>query len=165
VQEGEREVELLACPAGELLHAVAGVLGELQLVEQTIARGRRAVAVQSVGLGEQLEVLVDGELVPQQRILRAVAQPRGPLHRALVACEQPDDDLHQRALARPVLADEPDELARFDGQAGAAQDIHAPAAPRRASAKGLVDVDDPQDGRCVRCRPRQGESRGAGHAG
>jgi len=50
-------------------------------------------------------VLVDGQLVPQRRRLRAVAQAAEPLHIAGVAAEHADHDLHERALARLVLTD------------------------------------------------------------
>ena len=75
MQQREREVELLAGPARERLDAVAEVLREAELVEQAVARRARRALVEPVGLREQLEVLGDRELVPQQRLLRAVAEP------------------------------------------------------------------------------------------
>ena len=77
VQQREREVELLARAARELLDAVVEVLGEAQLVQQPVARRPQPPRSSSrVGLREQLEVLGDRQLVPQQRLLRAVAEPR-----------------------------------------------------------------------------------------
>ena len=43
--------------------------------------------------------------------------------------QQADDDLHEGALAGPVLAHEPDELAGPHLKRGAAQNLHAAAMP------------------------------------
>ena len=48
-------------------------------------------------------------------------------------------------LARPVLTDEPDQLAGADVQRCAAQDINGAPLPSRAVAKGLRHVCDVQD--------------------
>jgi hypothetical protein len=83
-------------------------------------------------------VLGDGELGPQERLLRVVAQPGRDGRGAAVARKQPDDDRHQRALARAVLADGPDELARTNLERGSPQDIHPPPMPRRPDEKAFV---------------------------
>ncbi len=110
----------LTMPARQRFNAIAGVLDELQLLEQRIARGPGGDRAEAVGLGEQLEMLGDRELVPQQRKLRAVAKTRRAINRAAVAGQQSHDDLHQRALARPVLAHQPHQLTGIGMQARAA---------------------------------------------
>jgi hypothetical protein len=90
---------------------------------------RGARVVQTVGLREELEVLIDGELVAQQRHLGAVAKARPALDRPRVAREEADDDLHQNALSGAVLAYEPDKLTRLHVERGAAQDVETAPMP------------------------------------
>ena len=47
------------------------------------------------------------------------------VNRAAVGLHLAREDLQQRRLARPVLAEQRVHLARVDGQAGAAQGVHA----------------------------------------
>ncbi|HEX8690373.1 MAG TPA: hypothetical protein VF729_09055, partial [Solirubrobacterales bacterium] len=67
-----------------------------------------------------MEVLADGQLVPDHR------------------------DLHQGALARPVLADEADQLPRADFEIGALQGLDGTAPQRYAAMKALPQPPDPQ---------------------
>ena len=116
MQQRQRQVQLLASAAREVLDAVVQVLGEGELVQESLARASGPRTVEGVRLGEELEVLGDCELVPEQWHLRAVTEPRGTLDRAGVARQQADDYLHQDALARAVLTHEAHELARLDMQ-------------------------------------------------
>ena len=78
VQQRQREVELLPGAARQLLDPVAEVLARSRSSSSSPSRDAAArLLVEPVGLGEQLEVLGDGQLLPQQRLLRAVAQPTG----------------------------------------------------------------------------------------
>ncbi len=89
VHQREREVELLAGAAGELLDPVGAVALELQLVQQRLLGALPLRLLQPVGLGEELEVLVDGQLLPDHRDLRAVAEALGPLDLAPIAFQRP----------------------------------------------------------------------------
>jgi hypothetical protein len=69
VHQREREVELLAGSARELLDPIAVVAAEPQLLHQFVGSGPGGLVVEGVSAGEELEVLVDRELVPQHRYL------------------------------------------------------------------------------------------------
>ena len=73
----EREVQLLPRSSGQLLDPVGAVLGELELIEQARHRMLALLVFQTVGAGKQLEVLIDRQLFPQHRHLRAVTEPLG----------------------------------------------------------------------------------------
>ena len=67
--------------------------------------GTIRIDLQPVGLGKEREVLRDGQLVPDHRALRAVAEAAVHTYGTIVAREETHDDLHQHALAGPVLTD------------------------------------------------------------
>jgi hypothetical protein len=62
--------------------------------------------------------------------LRAVAEPAPPLDAAGIRTKRTNQDLHQRALAGAVLADQTNDLPRVQGQVHATQHP-APAADRQ----------------------------------
>lgn len=70
-------------------------------------------------------MLSDRELVPQAAEAADSPRPKagGRLNKAAIASQEADGDLHQRALARPVLPYQPDGLARVDVQARPAQHL------------------------------------------
>src|SRR5512133_779057 len=144
MHQGQRQVQLLARAARELLDPVAAVALEAELGEECGDGALARLIVEAVGAGEQHEVLVDGQLVPEHRRLRAVAEPAEALDPAPVAAKQAHDDLHQRALARAVLADQADQLARANHQARAAKDVEAPAPRGQAATEALLESFDPQ---------------------
>jgi hypothetical protein len=83
-------------------------------------------------------MLVDRQLLPHHRRLRAVPQPPRSLDLAAIARQQPDDDLHQRALTRPVLPDQPNQLPGAHVQVGAGEHLHAPPPRPQPMPKALA---------------------------
>jgi hypothetical protein len=114
VQQRKRKVQLLAGATRQLLDAIVDVPREAELVEQGIARRHRGDVVKLIRLCEQFEVLRHRELVPEQWLLRAIAEPSRARDAPAFAREQANGDLHQGALARSVLAHEADQLAGAD---------------------------------------------------
>src|SRR5262249_10863847 len=99
MHQRQRQVQLLARAARQIFYAVAAVPLEAEFGEQGGGGAVARVVSKTVGACEQREVLVDGQLVPQHRPLRAVPEPAEPLDLTAVAAKQADDNLHQRALA------------------------------------------------------------------
>lgn len=146
-------MKFLAGAARQLVDPVAAVARECELPRQRLARARSLIGPEVVGTCEQLDVLVHRELVPQQRLLRAVTEPSSQDHLATVTRQQADDDLHQRALPRAVLADEADQLAGAHIKRRTAQHLGTPAMPWRPTTERLGDGVDLEQ------RPR-GDLRG-----
>ena len=76
---------------------------------------------------DQLEVLVHHADAVGDRVLHALALDLLPAdeHRAGVGPVQPEHDVHQRALAGPVLAEQAVDLAVMEGQADVLVGDHA----------------------------------------
>lgn len=90
-------------------------------------------------------MLIDRQLVPQHRLLRAIAQPVGLLHGPAVATQKPDDDLQQRALAGTVLTDQPHKLTTPHLERRAAENLDRAAHRPDPTVKGLTHATDPQN--------------------
>ena len=105
------------------------VRGVPELADQLVGAVQRG---QPVGGGEVAQVLLDGEVVVEHRVLRAVAERPGQGDGAAVGGQGAGQDLQQGGLPGPVLADHRDELARADGQ------VHAPQ--HLVPAVGLAHV-------------------------
>jgi hypothetical protein len=90
---------------------------------------------------DQAEVLVHHADPERHRLLRAAGLDRAAVavDRSRVPPDQPEQDLHERGLARAVLAQQAVDLAPFDGQ------VHAVAGDDLAV--GLADPAQPQRGR------------------
>ena len=80
------------------------------------------------------------------------------LDRSLIGLHHPAEDLHQRRLARAVLADQRENLAPVHGQADTRK--------RADAGVGLADVDQPKEGigqiRSLRKNSAARRARGAG---
>ena len=145
VHQPDRQVQLLAGAAGELLHSEVGVAGELELVHQRRRRRAPLRLVHAIRRREQVEVLRDGQLVPQQRLLRAVADARGAIDGARVASEQPDDQLHQCALSRAVLTDETDQFSLAYLQGEVLEHGDRAATPRRTATEPFGHANESEE--------------------
>ncbi len=162
-QEGEREIELLPCAAGEVprLCAVGG--RERELVEQPVALADRVPARHAERWCEQRQVLIGRQQVEEPRLLRAVADAAADVHGPAVRVGQPGADPQQRALAGAVLADDRDRLPEMDVERRVVQDEPASvglpdAACVQLRALGAI-------GLCVESCGRRGRGHCAGRLG
>jgi hypothetical protein len=95
---------------------------------------------------EQLEVLVAGEPLVEDGVLRAVAELSAAGDGAAVGGEGADEDLHQRALAGAVLADEADDLPGRSATSAPRSTCGGAAAGPHAGAVGLGDTRGEEHG-------------------
>ena len=143
---GEREALLPA--AGELAGELRAARGEAEGGEGVADRGARVG--QAVEAGDEVEVLLDGQVLVERELLGHVADPvlDGPalgaevvaehLALALVEGEQAAHHADRRGLARAVRAEEADDLAAVDG--------HRHVVDDGAAAEALGQVADVDDG-------------------
>ena len=112
-------------------HVEEPVLGELAAEHDVLGDGEHR---------DQLEVLVDHADAVGDRVLHALALDLLPadVHRAGVGPVQPEHDVHQRALAGAVLAEQAVDLAVMEGQADVLVGDHA--------GEGLGDAADLEHG-------------------
>src|SRR5680860_605992 len=105
------------------------VVGLLERDAGTVERGGKlGYCPQTPLLWEKLTVEEHFELFA--RAYELDPAEAAALDRARVSLQQADDDLHQGALARAVLADQPDQFAAADLEASSLQNLDS-AAPRR----------------------------------
>jgi hypothetical protein len=138
-QESQAEVQLRESAAGELLGAAGGVPLEAERDIEFLPRTRGCLVGHAVGTAEELEVLVAGEPRIDEGQLRAVAHPTQPFDRPAVGGQLSDQDLHQGGLAGAVLTDQPDYLAREQGDVGALQHLAAVAYRPHSTSVGPLD--------------------------
>lgn len=146
MKHGEREIQLLLSPAAQLRYPPVHVLPKPECLEKTPC-GIGACDIETVRGGEQMKVLSHREAFVYKKILRTVSYcPSGP-HLTAIRAQETRDDLQKRALAAPVLANDPDNLATEYSERYPGQDSMAP--------EGMADPADVKHGftRCVHNTP------------
>ena len=116
---GARERRALAHAAGELVRVMAGEVAEVVTLEQRVAAAQALLALDTLDLLAQLDVLDDaapgqqqvllqheGDVQARSRDLRAVEQ-----HRAALGAGEAGGEIEQRALAATARADDGNHLA------------------------------------------------------
>lgn len=131
--EGEGDAQPLSLAAREVLVPGAAYLGQAEALEEAVRV--ESVAVEGAVHPHELD---DGEARVQELPLRLHAHhllhPGAFLarvdaedaHPPAVGLAQPDGALDRRRLARPVAAEDPDDLPALDGEAHAVDDGAAP---------------------------------------
>ena len=130
VDQRQGELHPLLVAARQILHVVAGTVGEVDALHPAVGRRTRCRLVEPAEPGVVDEVVAHPHPRVHAALGRHVAEapPVGgrdrrsvPGDRAAVERQQLHDRSHRRRLARPVRAQEADELAALDAQADAVE--------------------------------------------
>ena len=149
MDEGADERELLFHAAGEPVGEAVAKRRHAHHLEKSVPAG--GIAAHVVDLGEEGDVLVDGEVAVQGKLLREVADARGepaPLaggveaageRLAGVRLQEAQDHAQGGGLARPVRPDEAEHLAaaHVEAHLGSGADGPEAAAERARAHQGL----------------------------
>ncbi len=123
VQQRGRHGEALFVAAGQLRAGSARVLRQLELLHRPADARASALAAQTIGAGEELEVLHDAQRPVERELLRDISQARagrggrmahvGARHMQLTAArrQQPAQHAEGGGLARAVGSEQPEDLA------------------------------------------------------
>ena len=145
VQECDRRVHPAPLATRQAMHRAVEQVRQPQPDRERVDPFGPGATAQPAQGRERAQVLAGGQHLEQADLLRRDAdgagrELRGPtdvapahVHAARVGPQQPGDDRDERRLARAVRADQPHDLARFDGQR------HAPQ--RGLGAVALLDLD------------------------
>ena len=144
VQHGLGEARALPEALGQLVDAPVHHAGEAALLDDPLQALAPARAGEATGIGDEVEVLPDGQVGVQGRVLRQVADALLDGKRRLehVVAVHPrrspggeqvaGEDLHDRGLAGPVGAEKADDLPRSDGEGHILHGLHGAVALRQA---------------------------------
>ena len=110
--ESQREVELLSSPAGQLAHGRLVAVGKAKPLKQGIAATGCPVPVKAEPSTDVPNVLGCREVLDKSELLWAVGDSGNPGDLTTIGRQHSRADPQQRGIARPVLPDDGQRLAR-----------------------------------------------------
>ncbi len=116
-EQADRDVDPLLVAAGQRPDLVVAAVGEGGLGEHLLELLAELLTLDPLEPGEQPQVLGDGQLPVERRLLGDEADLAGELDLARVGLQRAGDDREQRRLAGSVRADDREALTRRGGEA------------------------------------------------